>query len=80
LARKTRSLGGFPGHRLIPGLFWTAVTWNNRIVGDARGDSGLKVTRTNIAGKFSRNSPLLPSGLLGPVILRSPVSATCELK
>jgi hypothetical protein len=55
-------------------------TWNNRIVGDLQGNPGEKITRTNISGKFNPKSPLLPSGLLGPVTLHAPVSATCELK
>jgi hypothetical protein len=55
-------------------------TWNNRIVGDAQPGVKKKVTRTNIANKFNANSPLLSSGLLGPVRLEFPVSATCELK
>lgn len=55
-------------------------TWNNRLVGD----SGLKpedrITRTNLAHKFNPKSPLLPSGLLGPVVIKFPVHKTCELK
>jgi hypothetical protein len=45
-------------------------TWNNRLVGDRSPDSGERVTRTNLSGKFSASSPLLPSGLIGPVMLR----------
>ena len=33
-----------------------------------------------LANKFTPTSPLLPSGLLGPVALKFPVSASCELK
>lgn len=42
--------------------------WNNRIVGDFQ--QGEKYTRTNMKNKFSAESPLLTSGLLGPVIVR----------
>lgn len=55
-------------------------TWNNRLAGDARGVSKARVTRTNIAGKFNSNSPLLPSGLIGPVLLKFPTTAACGLK
>ena len=55
-------------------------TWNNRLVGDAQGDAKAWVTRTNIANKFNANSPLLSSGLLGPVSLKFPVTIPCDLK
>jgi len=55
-------------------------TWNNRLVGDSGNGPKERITRTNMAGKFNADSPLLPSGLLGPVLLRSPVSATCKLR
>lgn len=55
-------------------------TWNNRLVGDAQGDSKAKVTRTNISNKFNAKSPLLSSGLIGPVSLEFPVKITCDLK
>ena len=55
-------------------------TWNNRIVGDLNGKPEARITRTNVVGKFNAKSPLLPSGLLGPVTLRSPASVACELK
>ncbi len=54
-------------------------TWNNRIVGDLQTKPENRVTRTNIAGKFNNKSPLLPSGLIGPVKLLSPVNASCNL-
>jgi hypothetical protein len=41
--------------------------WNNRIVGDLQPDSPKAYTRTNIKNKFKANTPLIPSGLLGPV-------------
>ena len=45
-----------------------AVTnlWPNRLIGDRRVAPAHRLTRTNIA-KFTAASPLLPSGLLGPV-------------
>ena len=45
-----------------------AVTnfWPNRLIGDAALPPQDRVTRTNIA-KFKKDSPLMPSGLLGPV-------------
>jgi hypothetical protein len=54
-------------------------TWNNRLVGDQREDAGERITRTNIAGKFSPRSPLLSSGLIGPVTLQFPIDATSSL-
>ena len=44
--------------------------WNNRLVGDCQPAVSQRITRSNLAGKFSASSPLLPSGLLGPVTLR----------
>jgi hypothetical protein len=52
--------------------------WNNRIVGDLQPDSKQAFTRTNIKSKFSAKSPLLPSGLIGPVKLAFPVSVTVQ--
>lgn len=40
-------------------------TWNNRIVGDLRNPDKIPFTQTNAKSKFTKNSPLLPSGLLG---------------
>ncbi|MDN3689540.1 glycosyl hydrolase [Cyclobacterium jeungdonense] len=40
-------------------------TWNNRIVGDLRNPEKIPFTQTNARGKFTSNSPLLQSGLLG---------------
>lgn len=40
-------------------------TWNNRIVGDLRNPDKTSFTQTNAKSKFTKNSPLLPSGLLG---------------
>ncbi len=47
-----------------------AVTnfWPNRIIGDQLLPPGQRITRTNIT-RYRADSPLLPSGLLGPVVL-----------
>jgi hypothetical protein len=54
-------------------------SWNNRLVGDTGLKPEDRVTRTNIAGKFHAKSPLLPSGLLGPVMLHFPQMTSCDL-
>ena len=46
-----------------------ANTWHNRLVGDAGLPSSERVTRTNIRRPFRPDTPLLESGLLGPVRL-----------
>jgi hypothetical protein len=43
--------------------------WPNRIIGDQSLPEGKRFTHTNIT-KFKANSPLMTSGLLGPVTLR----------
>jgi hypothetical protein len=43
--------------------------WPNRLIGDQQLPPEKRFTNTNIT-KFTANSPLMPSGLLGPVILR----------
>jgi len=43
--------------------------WPNRLIGDAALPPDQRFTVTNVK-KFKANSPLLPSGLLGPVTLR----------
>jgi len=43
--------------------------WNNRLVGDQFLDEKKRITRTNMQGKHKKNTPLVPSGLLGPVTL-----------
>ena len=45
--------------------------WNNRLVGDQFLVPEKRVTRTNMQGKHSKESPLVSSGLLGPVTLES---------
>ena len=47
--------------------------WHNRIVGDLRSPEAGVHARTNLKHKFSASMELLPSGLLGPVVLRSSV-------
>lgn len=42
--------------------------WPNRLIGDAQSSTGKHYTWTNIR-KYNRDSPLLQSGLLGPVTL-----------
>jgi len=54
--------------------------WNNRIVGDLQASDDQDITRTNLKSKFSARSPLLRSGLIGPVMLRFPVPATISLQ
>ena len=43
--------------------------WPNRLIGDQNSPPEKRFTRTNIT-KFTATSPLMPSGLLGPVVLR----------
>jgi hypothetical protein len=59
-----------------------AVTnvWNNRLVGDAQRTDDTDITRTNLSGKFKATSPLLPSGMVGPVTLETRIPASIELK
>jgi len=61
-----------PAKRLTQGqhTLEVAVTnvWNNRLVGDLFLDEEDRVTRTNKSGK-SKTTPLVVSGLLGPVTL-----------
>ena len=48
-----------------------ANTWHNRLVGDAALAPAERITMTNIREPFSPDTPLLESGLLGPVRLVS---------
>jgi hypothetical protein len=43
--------------------------WPNRLIGDQSLPEEKRFTKTNIS-KFTANSPLMPSGLLGPVTVR----------
>ena len=44
--------------------------WPNHLIGDAQPSAGQTYTRTNIR-KYSQDSPLLPSGIVGPVTLET---------
>ncbi len=44
--------------------------WNNRLVGDQFLSEEERITRTNLQGQHTKNSPLVPSGLLGPITLQ----------
>ena len=50
--------------------------WNNRLVGDVQRSDDTDITRTNMRGFFKPNSPLKPSGLIGPVRLETSVPVT----
>jgi hypothetical protein len=43
--------------------------WNNRLVGDQFLPEDKRITRTNMQGQHKKSSPLVPSGLVGPVTL-----------
>jgi hypothetical protein len=45
--------------------------WNNRLVGDRFLPEEERITRTNLQGQPTKNSPLVASGLGGPVTLQS---------
>jgi hypothetical protein len=51
--------------------------WNNRLVGDQFLPEEQRVTRTNVQGTHKKDSPLVPSGLLGPVTFQ-PVAIAKE--
>jgi hypothetical protein len=65
-----------PGAKIGSNDLEVAITnlWPNRLIGDQRLPPAERRTHTNIT-KFREDSPLLPSGLLGPVTLRSVESA-----
>ena len=44
--------------------------WNNRLAGDQLLSEEKRITRTYLQGTQKKNSPLVPSGLLGPVTLQ----------
>ena len=46
-----------------------ANLWPNRLIGDAALPPEKRFTRTHVS-KFTKDTPLIPSGLLGPVTLR----------
>lgn len=45
--------------------------WHNRIVGDLRYPNAGEFARTNIKNRFRAEMELLPSGLMGPVVLQA---------
>jgi len=54
--------------------------WPNRIIGDAQPGAKERFTHTNIR-KYTADSPLLPSGLIGPVVLETrEADATVDLR
>lgn len=48
-----------------------ANTWHNRLVGDAHLEPDQRFTRTNVRRPFTPETPLIESGLLGPVRLHA---------
>lgn len=59
-----------------------AVTnlWNNRIVGDLQPGNGTAYARTNMKKRFSAQTPLISSGLLGPVKISYALNVRSVLK
>jgi hypothetical protein len=51
--------------------------WPNRLIGDQLLPEAERITHTNIV-KWRADSPLMPSGLLGPVAIRSSVRARLQ--
>lgn len=68
--------------KLKPGRNHLQVTvvnlWANRIIGDAALPEGKRLTRTNITN-LTKDTPLEPSGLLGPVRLLAPAPVRSSL-
>lgn len=48
-----------------------ANLWRNRLIGDAGLPAARQLTTSNLEGVFKPNMPLSPSGLLGPLTLKS---------
>ena len=65
-----------PGHNTIE-LDVTNL-WPNRLIGDAQPSAKHTYTRTNIR-KYKADSPLLPSGLIGPAALEIDHETTVTL-
>ncbi len=63
-----------PAKRLSKGSHKLEVkvtnVWNNRLVGDQFLPVEQRITRTNLHGIHTKDSPLVPSGLLGRVTIR----------
>ncbi len=53
--------------------------WQNRIVGDLRFPEAGEFALTNLKHKFTADMDLLPSGLIGPVVLRPTVEVDVPL-
>jgi hypothetical protein len=51
--------------------------WPNRIIGDAQPSTSDAYTKTNIS-KYTSDSPLLPSGLVGPVTIETIHAASMQ--
>jgi hypothetical protein len=51
--------------------------WPNRIIGDAQPSNTHAYTSTNIR-KYTKDSPLLPSGLIGPVTIETITDSTVQ--
>jgi alpha-L-rhamnosidase len=52
--------------------------WPNRLIGDAQDPDGKHYTWTNIR-KYTKDSPLLPSGMLGPVRIEPVYNVTLSI-
>jgi hypothetical protein len=52
--------------------------WPNRLIGDAQNSDGRHYTWTNIR-KYTKDSPLLPSGMLGPVRIEPVYNVTLSV-
>jgi hypothetical protein len=63
-----------PAERLNKGSHMLEIkvtnVWNNRLVGDQLLPEKERITRTNMRGAHTKDSPLIPSGLIGPVALQ----------
>ena len=68
-----------PGAALKPGENEIEISvtnlWPNRLIGDAQPSAAQKFTHTNIK-KYGPASPLLPSGLFGPVAITATYDVT----
>ena len=60
-------------------MHYVTNLWNNRIVGDLYSNDNYNYSSTNIKYKFKKDSPLLSSGLLGPVVIRPVVNILSEI-
>ncbi|MBK8978460.1 MAG: hypothetical protein IPM29_21385 [Planctomycetes bacterium] len=71
-------------HLLRPGVNRLEIrvtnVWHNRIVGDLRSPDAPPHVSTNLLGRFRADLELLPSGLLGPVVVRPVAVVDVPLK